>query len=101
MTKRHRPMKPFRVPASLVTTVAIMLTTDAVVSAATNLAIPAPNEIIARLRPEHPRLLAHASDFAQLRQRVSADTQLKAWHAELRREAAKIIAESPSKYEIP
>ena len=100
MTKRHCQMKPFRVRVNLVATLAITLAAE-VVPAATTLTIPASKEILARLHPEHPRLLAHASDFAQLKQRVSTDAQLKAWHAELRREAAKIISEAPSKYEIP
>jgi len=83
--------------ASLALTAATVSTTPA----APNIAIPAPAEIIAKLRPEHPRLLATASDFDQLKQRVATDLQLKTWHDELRREADKLLIQPPSKYEIP
>ena len=69
--------------------------------AVTNISIPAPAEIIAGLRPGHPRLLATASDFDQLKRRVVADPQLKTWHDELRREAGDLLPQPPSKYEIP
>ncbi|MHB8523338.1 MAG: DUF4962 domain-containing protein [Limisphaerales bacterium] len=65
------------------------------------LTIPPPNDILARLKKEHPRLLASAAEFAQLKQRVAADPQLKAWHATLRTRAERLLTEPPSRYEIP
>jgi len=68
-----------------------------------NPAVPIPPgpEIIARLKPEHPRLLATAADFAQLRERVKSDARLRQWRDELRRQAEIILKATPSKYEIP
>lgn len=80
--------------------VAIALTVAAA-PVATNIAIPASPEIIARLRSGHPRLLATPSDFDSLKQRVATDPQLKLWNAALRREADKLLTQPPSKYEIP
>jgi hypothetical protein len=80
---------------------ALTVATAAAAPAVTNISIPPPAEIIAKLRPEHPRLLATASDFDQLKQRVAAESQLKTWHEELRREAEKLLTQPPSQYEIP
>src|SRR5450759_2600635 len=68
-----------------------------------NPAVPIPPgpEIIARLKQEHPRLLATAVDFAQLRERVKSDARLRQWRDELRRQAEIILKAPPSKYEIP
>lgn len=68
---------------------------------AASLSIPPPAQIVRRLRQEHPRLLAAASDFDQLKRRVITDRQLRAWHDQLRREAEKLLTQPPSKYEIP
>src|SRR5512132_2767174 len=69
--------------------------------AATNIAIPAAAEIIAKLRPGHPRLLAGPPEFRDLKTRVATDAQLKPWHASLRKSAERILAAPPSRYEIP
>jgi hypothetical protein len=70
-------------------------------SAATNIFIPPSAEIIGRLRLEHPRLLATASDFTQRKQHAAIEPQLKTWHEALRREAENLLGQAPSKYEIP
>lgn len=62
-------------------------TTVAAAPAITTIPIPAPAEIVARLRPGHPRLLATAHDFDQLKQHIATEPQLQTWHDELRREA--------------
>jgi hypothetical protein len=72
-----------------------------VVASETRLPIPPADQLLATLRPGHPRLLATAEDFTALRQRVQTDAQLKQRHAALRAEGAAILKESPSKYEIP
>src|ERR1035438_10399643 len=38
--------------------------------------IPSATNIVARLRPEHPRLLATKEDFAELKKRIASDSQL-------------------------
>ena len=43
--------------------------------------IPPATNILARLNPAHPRLLATPEDFAQLKKRIASDSQLQSWHA--------------------
>jgi hypothetical protein len=64
-------------------------------------AIPPAAEILSHLNREHPRLLATARDFAQLKERVNSDPQLRQWHEDLREDGGRILKERPSKYEIP
>src|SRR5689334_3440260 len=66
-----------------------------------NVPIPPAAEIVSKLRPEHPRLLARAQDFRGLRERINGSVQLKSWHQSLRGSADRILAAKPSKYEIP
>ncbi len=63
--------------------------------------VPTAEEIMARLKKEHPRLLASAQDFTTLKQRVQDNAQVKQWYEKLRASAEKILKEEPSKYEIP
>ncbi len=67
----------------------------------TEIPIPPAAAILAKLRPGHPRLLATADDFAQLKVRVKDDATLKRWHAKLVARANRILREPPSRYEIP
>ncbi len=80
---------------------ALTLAAAAAAPAITNVSIPTPAGILAKLLPAHPRLLATASHFDQLKQRVATNPQLKTWQEELRREAEKLLTQPPSKYEIP
>ena len=63
--------------------------------------IPPATNILARLNPAHPRLLATTEDFAQLRKRVTSDSQLRSWHTSLQSQAQDILSAPPSRYEIP
>ena len=63
--------------------------------------IPSAGEILKTLKPEHPRLLATSADFARLKEQVQTDPQLKKWHASLQAQAARILKDPPSQYEIP
>ena len=63
--------------------------------------IPPAQDILARVKKEHPRLLMSKADFAALKEQVTTNATLKKWHADLRQEADKILRASPSKYEIP
>ena len=56
---------------------------------------------LATLRRDHPRLLVNAGEFEQIKQRIAKDPQLQQWQSNLRAKAAKILRESPSRYEIP
>lgn len=80
---------------------ALLATASNAAPAIANISIPAPAEIIATLRPGHPRLLARAQDFRDLKARIATDAQLKAWHESLRKNAGQILSAPPSKYEIP
>jgi hypothetical protein len=63
--------------------------------------IPAATNIFDHLKQPHPRLLATADDFAQLKQRIAADPQLESWHAKLQAQAQEMLGQTPSRYEIP
>jgi hypothetical protein len=64
-------------------------------------AVPPAGEILAPLRREHPRLLAPREEFVRLKERIGTDAQLGRWHAALRDRAQRMLAEPPSRYEIP
>ncbi len=63
--------------------------------------IPPADAILARLRPQHPRLLASAADFAALRERIPQDQQLQAWQKVVVGEGQALLSAPPSRYEIP
>ncbi len=63
--------------------------------------VPPAANILSRLKRAHPRLLATAEDFAQLKQQLVSDAQLQAWHKKLQSQAQDILAAPPSRYEIP
>lgn len=65
------------------------------------IAIPPPAEILAKLRPGHPRLLLSAEGIRDLKARVQADPRLGAWQARLRAQAQAVLDQAPSRYEIP
>jgi hypothetical protein len=62
---------------------------------------PAPQEILLKLKLTHPRLLADAARFEQLKVLAATDPRVKAWYETVRKSADKILTEDPSKYEIP
>jgi hypothetical protein len=66
-----------------------------------DIVIPAPEEILRRLRLEHPRLLARARDFTALKQQLAASPDRGRWLRRLRKRAERILAAAPSRYEIP
>jgi hypothetical protein len=63
--------------------------------------IPSATNILARLHQVHPRLLAKAEDFAQLKQRIASDSELQSWHTKLQAQAQDLMSAPPSRYEIP
>src|SRR5262245_52013665 len=60
------------------------------------LPVPPPGEILSKLSGGHPRLLASASDFAQLKERAASDAQLREWHQKLRDKGERILVEPPA-----
>jgi hypothetical protein len=63
--------------------------------------IPPSEAILARLHGEHPRLLATAADFARVKRQVAEEPLLGRWHKALQERAERLLAEPPSRYEIP
>jgi hypothetical protein len=62
---------------------------------------PKAAQILAALGSGHPRLIATAERFGQLKQGVRSDRTLASWHESLRSEAEGILRARPSQYEIP
>ncbi len=63
--------------------------------------VPTPEQILARLKPGHPRLLVAPGEWARLRRRLQEDATLRDWHARLRERGRRLLEEPPSRYEIP
>jgi hypothetical protein len=66
-----------------------------------SLPIPPATNILARLKPGHPRLLASEQDFAILKERLAHEPLLQSWHSKLQTQAEQILTNPPSRYEIP
>ncbi len=64
-------------------------------------AAPTAEQVLERLRPEHPRLLLDAREFEALKARVANDPVLREWVEQLRREADKLLDAEPVTYSIP
>lgn len=94
-------MTKFSMKSSLRGLLAINLLALSLFAAETKLPIPPAGEILSTLRREHPRLLATKEDFALLKRNLTKKPQLKLWHSRLREDATKLLAQPPSKYEIP
>lgn len=62
---------------------------------------PPPEQILARLKPGHPRLLVAPGDWARLSERIREDATLRDWHARLLERGRRLLDEPPSRYEIP
>jgi hypothetical protein len=68
---------------------------------ALGVAVWAPQDWVAKVRKEHPRLLATTADFERLRQLVQTDGQAREFYQRLKSQADRICQELPSRYEIP
>jgi hypothetical protein len=68
---------------------------------ALGVAVWAPQDWVAKVRKEHPRLLATTADFERLRQLVQTDEQAREFYQRLKSQADRICQELPSRYEIP
>jgi hypothetical protein len=63
--------------------------------------LPAREAVLENLRAGHPRLLASAADFAQLRRLREDKATVARWLDRVRDEAQELLASPPVKYEIP
>lgn len=68
---------------------------------ALGVAVWMPQDWVAKVRKEHPRLLTTKSDFERLRQLVRTDDQAREFYQRLKSQADRICQEPPSRYEIP
>src|SRR5215471_4133951 len=78
-----------------------VLLADSVFSAELARIKPTKEEILARIKSSHPRLLASQADFDRLTAQLGSDVKLQAWHKKLQEQAIKMLAAPPSRYEIP
>jgi hypothetical protein len=62
---------------------------------------PTATNLLARLRPGHPRLLVSTQDWARLKIQITTQQQAKEWHAKLHTRADRVLRDPPSRYEIP
>jgi hypothetical protein len=62
---------------------------------------PSAEQILSKLRKDHPRVLATEADFSALREKVAAQPEVGKWAAEIRKDADKLLRAKPSEYVIP
>jgi hypothetical protein len=62
---------------------------------------PTPEQVLARLVKEHPRVMARAADFAAIRERVAQRPEFAELYKKVKAAADKLLTAEPSKYEIP
>jgi len=62
---------------------------------------PSPEQLIQRLKRDHPRLLIDRAGFEELRNRVKSDATLRQWEQQLRREAESILRAPLPRHELP
>jgi hypothetical protein len=63
--------------------------------------IPSQEAVLDGLRTEHPRLLATAPDFQQLKDRCAENDAARQWFARLKSESEKLLSTPPLEYKIP
>jgi hypothetical protein len=63
--------------------------------------IPPADQVLKTLKPNHPRLLADAKRFAELRQQTRTNPQLNEWYGKVHSSAERILKQKPSEYVIP
>jgi len=63
--------------------------------------VPSAEELIGRLKREHPRLLIDAAGLRQLQARVKSDPVLKDWDKQLRRDAEGLLTAPLPRHVLP
>src|SRR5262249_30817290 len=64
------------------------------------MAAPSAPPLLHSLRPSHPRLLATASELERVRQMIDSAPLARAWYAQLRKKAEKILDEPQVEYTL-
>lgn len=62
--------------------------------------VPGRDDILKTLKPNHPRLLATADDFAAIKKRIENDPLMKQWHDKLLKQAVSLEKQQPIKMDI-
>ena len=60
-----------------------------------------PDSLLARLKPEHPRLLASLDDFERIKNNLFSERLIINWYSELQSLANSILRQNTSTYELP
>src|SRR6476661_3188123 len=55
----------------------------------------AKSDVLATLRPAHPRLLVRDSDLAAVKDAIAKDPLAKRWHEQLKADAEKMLTAKP------
>jgi len=63
--------------------------------------IPVPEAVFEGLRTEHPRLLATAADFQQLKDLCAKNDAARQWFARLKSDSEQLLSTPPLEYKIP
>lgn len=58
-------------------------------------------DLLATLKPGHPRLMADKDTFGKLRRLIDSEPAVKRWYQAVRAEARNTLTEESSRYEIP
>ena len=64
-------------------------------------ATPTAEQLIDKLKPQHPRLLIDQNGFADLRRRIKIDPTLRKWDEQVRQEADKLLAAPLPRHVMP
>jgi len=70
-------------------------------AATTGLQIPPADELIRKLKPQHPRLLIDQKGLDELRERIKADPTLRQWDEQLLRNAEQVLKAPMPEHVIP
>jgi hypothetical protein len=65
------------------------------------IAVPSAEDLVRRIKPQHPRLLLDAAGFEALRKRTATDPLLTRWDVELRRDADRCLAAKLPEHVLP
>ena len=70
-------------------------------SGAYSVPVPAADELVKRIKPQHPRLLIDAAGFKGLQKKIAASPVLRQWDAELQTQADRCLREGLPEHVMP
>jgi hypothetical protein len=88
-------------PAVILSLIASVLGLQGAEAPQVPISTPGVGQVLATLKPGHPRLLMTLEDFARLRGQVATNAVLKPWYQRVVRNADALLRQAPAKYEIP